>query len=83
MQATEAVDTSTPVSVLKPGLDMSHYIPDWLQPLWEFFTPYPGLLTLLLLAVAFAIGKILRLLIIHSLMKVGRSVRKRSPSSSR
>jgi small-conductance mechanosensitive channel len=70
MQATEAVDTSTPVSELKPDLDMSHYIPDWLQPLWEFFTPYPGLLTLLLLAVAFAIGKILRLLIIHSLMKV-------------
>jgi len=70
MPATEANETTTTGSVFKPDLDMSHYIPDWLQPLWEFFTPYPGLLTLLLIAVAFALGKLLKLVISRSMMKV-------------
>jgi small-conductance mechanosensitive channel len=70
MQATEAADTSVPGNVFRPDLDLSHYIPDWLQPLWEFFTPYPGLLTILLIAAAYALGKLLRLVIYHSVMKV-------------
>lgn len=70
MQATEAADTSVPGPVFRPDLDLSHYIPDWLQPLWEFFTPYPGLLTVLLIATAYALGKLLRLVIYHSVMKV-------------
>jgi len=49
---------------------MSYYIPDWLQPLWDFFTPYPGLLTLLLILVAYALGKLLRFVISRSIMKV-------------
>ena len=70
MQATEAIETTATDPVFKPDLDMSHYIPDWLQPLWEFFTPYPGLLTVLAIAVAFALGKLLKLVISRSLMKV-------------
>ena len=70
MQATETVTTNASGPVIKPDLDMSHYIPDWLQPLWDFFTPYPGLLTLLLIAVAYAIGKLLRFVISKSMMKV-------------
>ena len=73
MQATEATETahaSVAEIVIRPDLDMSHYIPDWLQPLWEFFTPYPGLLTLLLIVVAYIFGKLLRLVISRSMMKV-------------
>ena len=70
MQATEAVDGTVSGAVFKPDLDMSHYIPDWLQPLWDFFTPYPGLLTVLLIAAAYAFGKLLRLVIAHSMMKI-------------
>jgi len=69
MQMTEAA-TDTPVAAVKPDLDMSHFIPDWLQPLWEFFTPYPGLLTVLLIAAAYGLGKLLRLVISRSMMKV-------------
>ena len=70
MQATEAIDGAVSGAVSRPDLDMSHYIPDWLQPLWDFFTPYPGLLTLLLIAAAYAFGKLLRLVIAHSMMKI-------------
>lgn len=70
MHDTEKVETNAAESVFRPDLDMSHYIPDWLQPAWDFFTPYPGLLTLLLIAVAYAIGKILKLVISHSIMKL-------------
>ncbi len=70
MQATEAVDTGTPASVIRPDLDMSHYIPDWLQPMWDFFAPYPGLLTLLLIVFAYALGKILKLVISNSMMRM-------------
>jgi small-conductance mechanosensitive channel len=70
MQETEAVDTNVPDSVFRPDLDMSHYIPDWLQPAWDFFTPYPGLLTLLFIAAAYAFGKLLQLTISHSIMKL-------------
>jgi len=70
MQESEAAVTNGSGTMSKPNLDMSHYIPDWLQPLWDFFTPYPGLLTLVLIAVAYTIGKLLKLLITRSLMKI-------------
>ncbi len=75
MQTTEATDTAATVTEFKPNLDMSYYIPDWLQPIWDFFIPYPGLLTILLIIVAFAFGKLLRLVISHSLMKVAATTK--------
>ena len=70
MQEAEAVETIVAESVYKPDLDMTHYIPDWLQPAWDFFTPYPGLLTILLIAFAYLLGKLLKIVISRSLMKV-------------
>ena len=69
-EATETVETSVAETVVRPDLDMSYIIPDWLQPVWEFFTPYPGLLTLLLILVAYSLGKLLKLVITRSMMKV-------------
>jgi small-conductance mechanosensitive channel len=68
-ETKEAVDRAAE-SALRPDLDMSYYIPDWLQPTWEFFTPYPGLLTVLSILFAYAIGKLLKLGISHSLSKL-------------
>ena len=74
MQENEAVGTTVETSpagpVLRPDLDMSHYIPDDLQPLWEFLTPYPGLLTLLLILGAYFFGKLIKFVINRALMKV-------------
>jgi MscS family membrane protein len=70
MQATEAVSSTETESVFRPDLDMSHYIPDFLQPTWDFFSPYPGLLTLLLIAAAYLFGKLLKLVIYRSMMKI-------------
>lgn len=70
MQDSEAVAATEAEVVLRPDLDMSHYIPDQLQPVWEFFAPYPGLLTLLLIAAAYILGKVLKLAITRVLMKV-------------
>ena len=70
MQATEAVKTAVQEPVFRPDLDMTYYIPDWLQPTWDFFSPYPGLLTILLIAFAYVLGRLLKLVISHSLMKV-------------
>jgi MscS family membrane protein len=70
MQETEATDTVVSDSVFRPDLDMSHYIPDWLQPTWDFFTPYPGLLTVLVIVFAYAFGKMLKLVVSHSIMKL-------------
>lgn len=70
MQETEAAATTGSETLIKPDLDMSQYIPDWLQPAWDFFTPYPWLLTLLVIAVAYTFGKLLKLVITRSLMKI-------------
>jgi MscS family membrane protein len=70
MQESEATETTATVVDVRPDLDMSQYIPDWLQPLWEFFTPYPGLLTLLLIAAAYLFGKLLKFVISRSMMKI-------------
>lgn len=72
MQATEAAETVASETVYKPDLSMTYFIPDWLQPVWDFFTPYPGLLTLLLIAVAYLIGKFLKAVISRSMMKVAQ-----------
>jgi len=69
-EVTEAVDTPVTEAMFRPDLDMSHYIPDWFQPVWDFFAPYPGLATLLLIAVAYVFGRVLKLVITHSMMKV-------------
>lgn len=70
MQAAEAADTTTVSTVFKTDLDISQYIPDWLQPAWDFLAPYPGLLTILLIAAAYALGWLIKLMIAHSIMKI-------------
>lgn len=73
MQESEATGTATITAVepdIRPDLDMSQYIPDWLQPTWDFLAPYPWLLTLLLMIVAYLLGKVLKLVIQRSMMKV-------------
>lgn len=58
------------VIVARPDLDITSFIPQWLQPAWDFLSPYPGLLTILLLVVAYAIGKILKVVLTRSLSKI-------------
>jgi len=70
MQATEAVDSTVTEPVFRPDLDMSHLIPGWLQPVWDLFAPYPGLLTLFLIVFAYFFGKLLKFVIYRSLMKI-------------
>ena len=70
MQATEAVETAPADIAYKTDLDISYLIPDWLQPTWDFFAPYPGLLTLLLIAVAWLIGWVLKAIITRTMMKL-------------
>lgn len=73
MQATETtqtVDESVISPEIRPDLDMSHYIPDFIQPFWDVLAPYPGLLTLLLVALAYAIGKLMKLVVRRALTKV-------------
>ena len=73
MQATETA-TAANETVLppeaKPDLDMSQYIPDSIQPLWDFLTPYPGILTLVLVAFAYIAGKLIKMVVTRSLMKL-------------
>jgi small-conductance mechanosensitive channel len=70
MQAPDTVNTTESESVFRPDLDMSHYVPEFLQPTWDFFAPYPGLLTLLLIGFAYLFGKLLRMVIQRSMMKI-------------
>jgi len=73
MQATETTETIDATSIVpdaRPDLDMTQYIPDGLQPLWDLLTPYPGVLSLLLIAIAYALGKLIKMLVYRSLMKV-------------
>lgn len=57
-------------SVNKADLDISQYIPDWLQPVWDYLAPYPGLLTLLMIALAYVFARSLKIFLRHSLMKM-------------
>ena len=70
MQAAQAAQEQVVDATLRPDLDMSQYIPDVLQPVWDFFTPYPWVLTLLLVAVAYVLGRIIKYVVYRSLMKV-------------
>ena len=70
MQESEVAQASQVDSAFRTDLDISHLIPDWLQPIWEFFVPYPGLLTLLLIAIAWLLGKFLHLAITKSMTKL-------------
>lgn len=70
MQAIEAEESTASVAVIKPDLDIAYLIPDWLQPSWDFLAPYPGVLTIILIFTAYALGWLARLVITRSLMKV-------------
>ena len=69
MQATEAEVSAETVDAFKPDLDLAYLIPDWLQPTWDFLSPYPGLLTVLLIVVAYVFGKLAKLVFTRSMMK--------------
>jgi len=70
MQETEAAPVRQVDDAFKTDLDITYLIPDWLQPIWDFFTPYPGLLTLLLIGLAWVIGKFLKIVITRSMEKL-------------
>ena len=73
MQATEtatAVNETVLAPEARPDLDMSHYIPDFIQPLWDLLTPYPGILTLVLVVFSYIAGKLIRMVVTRSLMKL-------------
>ena len=70
MQESEAAPTSEAANAFKTDLDISYLIPDWLQPIWDFFVPYPGLLALLLIAIAWMLGKFLKFAITKSMTRL-------------
>lgn len=73
MQATDttaAVNETVLPPEARPDLDMSHYIPDFMQPLWDFLTPYPGILTLVLVVSAYIVGRLLRMVLSRSMLKL-------------
>lgn len=70
MQETEVTESSAADTAFRTDLDISHLIPDWLQPLWDFFSPYPGLLAVLLIGFAWLLGKFLHIAITRSMKKL-------------
>ncbi len=70
MQATEAVSSAPASTVFKPDLEVLQYMPDWLQPAWDYLSPYPGLLAIFLILIAYAFGRLLKLVITPSLMRM-------------
>ena len=73
MQTTEtaqAVDETVMAPEIRPDLDMSQYVPDFIQPFWDLLAPYPGLLTLLLVALAYGFGKLIKMVVRRALTKV-------------
>jgi MscS family membrane protein len=70
MQESEAAPTSEAASAFKTDLDISYLIPEWLQPIWDIFVPYPGLLALLLIAIAWMLGKFLKFAITKSMTRL-------------
>ena len=59
----EAENTSPVTTSFRTDLDVVRYVPDWLQPAWDFLSPYPGLLTILLIMTAYVLGRFLRFLL--------------------
>lgn len=73
MQATEtsqAVDEAVVAPEIRPDLDMSQYVPEFLQPFWDVLAPYPGLLTLFLVVLSYALGKLLTIVLTRALTKI-------------
>lgn len=72
MQDAAPIETTQPEVVHVPNLELTPFIPDPLQPYWETFSHYPGLLTVMLIAVAYFLGWMLRWTISRSLMKLAK-----------
>lgn len=70
MQESKSEGVVEAVTVDRPDLDITPFIPHWLQPVWDFLAPYPGLLTILLLLFAYTIGRLLKIILSRSLTKV-------------
>ena len=69
-ETTQAAEETVLAPDIRPDLDMSQFIPDDIQPFWDLLVPYPGLLTLLLVAFAYFFGKLIKMVVYRSLMKV-------------
>ena len=69
-ETTQAVEETVLAPEVRPDLDMSQFIPDDIQPFWDLLAPYPGLLTLLLVVFAYFFGKLIKMVVFRSLMKV-------------
>jgi small-conductance mechanosensitive channel len=70
MQEGNPVGIVDAVNATRSDLDITQYIPQLLQPAWDFLSPYPGLLTILLLLAAYSLGKLIQTVIFRSLKKV-------------
>ena len=73
MQATEAANTVDETVLppdARPDLDMSQYVPDAIQPIWDLLAPYPGILTLTLVIFAYFLGKLLKMVVTRTLTKL-------------
>ena len=70
MHATEVTEATAAEPAFKTDLDITYLIPDWLQPAWDFFSPYPGLLALLLIIAAWLLGRLIKAIITKSMMKL-------------
>jgi len=66
----QASGTTAAAGGYNPGLDLVHYIPGWLRPAWDFLAPYPGLLTLMLVAAAWLVGWLLKRVIGQGLKRL-------------
>lgn len=70
MQETDVATTVPANPVFKPDLDVLTYMPDWLQPAWDFLSPYPGLLAIALLLVAYVLGRLLKSVCTRTMLKL-------------
>jgi len=73
MQATDAantVDETVLPPEARPDLDMSQYVPDTVQPIWDLLAPYPGILTITLVIFAYLIGKLVKMVVTRTLTKL-------------
>ena len=69
MHATEITEAAAEPT-FRTDLDISYLIPDWLQPSWEFLSPYPGLLTLMLIIFAWLLGRLIKAIITRSMTRL-------------
>ncbi|MDX2428766.1 MAG: mechanosensitive ion channel family protein [Xanthomonadales bacterium] len=69
-ETTQAAEETILAPEARPDLDMSQFIPDDIQPFWDLLAGYPVLLTLLLVALAYVFGKLIKMVVYRSLMKV-------------